>query len=72
VPSGVSKRLAALQFGGTTAIMQSSTGKVAGGQIPPVGVQHWGFIFLKFRIIFVTKQLYDVETKSNHSCLNTK
>jgi hypothetical protein len=72
VPGGVSKRLAALQFGGTTAITQSSTGKFAGVQIPPVVVHHWGFIFLKFRIIFVTKQLYDAETKSNHSCLNNK
>ena len=55
MPSGVSKRLAALQFGGNTAITQSSTGKVAGGQTTPVVVLHWGFIFLKFRFIFVTE-----------------
>jgi hypothetical protein len=44
----------ALQFGGTAAISQGTTRHVA-GQIQPVAVQDFLFMFLKCFIVVLTK-----------------
>ena len=45
MPSGVCNRLVALQFGGTSEIAQGTTRIVAGGQIQPVSLKHFLFLF---------------------------
>ena len=54
MPSRVSNRLAAVQFGGTTEIAQGKTRNVAFDKIQPVAVQHRAIIFLKFPITVFT------------------